>query len=301
MNALFGIEASNEYRRDTVMTSSGIAFEGSFGICNKPKNPKAWYQFGQRIVGWSRIMQICFMLLVEPYIETIVNGDTDSVKFVARDSSLQAVRETLDVLSQSIDKAKADVCARVKMAYPPLFDSLDNIGHYELEFTTKQFCASWNKAYVSREIDKRTGKPEYNFTIAGVPTKRRSNANSCFIGINGYAMRLEKLGYSFEQVCSLLLGYNVTLGHDIILMNGRRFPEWGETFSEKVTDYKGDTYLVAEPCALALYPMGKTINDTSSADNAANAKIARSNNPNVNLDNLIVHAHGITDIGGFFE
>ena len=288
LNALFGIEASNEYRRDTVLDDTGISFSGEFGICNAPKNPKAWYQFGQRIVGWSRIMQICFMQLVRPHVKAIVNGDTDSVKFIAEDARIKEIMRALDMLSCAIYNAKDDTCKRVKAAYPSLYDKLEYIGHYELEFQSKRFCASWNKAYCV--LDENG----FGFTLAGVPTRKRENAFSCFIGINGYADRLYRMGWSFADVCNLLLGYNVTLAYDVTLMNGRRFPDWGETYFSHVTDYLGEESVVAEPASLALYPMGKTLNDTSSADNLNNMHIALDNNPHVNIEPLIIHAHGIT-------
>jgi hypothetical protein len=94
----------------------------------------------------------------------------------------------------------------------------------------------------------------------------------------------------------LLLGYNVTLANDIIRMNARSFPKWGEGFFGRVTDYQGNSALVAEPAALALYPMGKTINDTANEDNHINCVYAKRNNPGVNTENVIVTAGGIFDL-----
>lgn len=296
LNALFGIEASNEYRRDTVLTADGIGFTGGFGLQNAPKNPKAWYQFGQRIVGWSRIAQVCAMLLMKDDIATIINGDTDSVKVLSDVSSLQAITEDLQALGAAIDKGKHKVCARVEESYSQYYDPLDSIGYYVHEFTSECFCASWNKAYCTFGIDKRDGKRHFAFTLAGVPTSRRTNAVSSFIGVNGYADRLYALGWTFEQVCNLLLGYNVTLANDVIRMNARSFPKWGEGFFNRVTDYQGNSALVAEPAALALYPMGKTINDTASEDNRINCTYAKRNNPDVNTQNVIVTAGGIFNL-----
>lgn len=296
MNALFGIEASNEYRRDTIMTDYGIAYDGVFGIENKPKNPKAWYQFGQRIVGWSRIAQLCAMQLCSPYIETIVNGDTDSLKFLVRKDNLGQVNEALEVFAKSVDKAKDNVCKRVKKAYPDYYDELKGIGHYVLEFQAQQFCASWNKAYCMRSLDKRDGKYHYAFTLAGIPTKRRENDNQCFIGVNGLADRFDGLGYSFDEVCNIFLGYNVTYAYDVIRLNSRSFPEWGDICNLDVMDYTGHTSKVCEPCALALYPMSKTVNDTRNKDNHTNMLYAIENNPEVSTEGLFIHSKGITSV-----
>lgn len=294
LNSLFGISCSNSYRRDTVITHTGIEYVGNFGICNAPKTPKVWYQFGQRIVGWSRIAQICAMYLVEPYAKTIINGDTDSIKLVCAENDLPGVQESLQMLSRAVDKGKEFCCTRVRYAYPKQYDPLREIGYYVPEFTTKRFCASWNKAYC---VQDENG---FAFTLAGIPTRKRQNDFSSFIGINGYADRLYKLGWSFADVCNLFLGYNVTFAHDIIKMNARKFPEWESVYFGKVTDYLGNTYNVAEVAALALYPMSKTVNDISSADNRQNMRYALVNNPNVNTVPKIVHASGILDFEGIF-
>lgn len=303
LNAIFGISACNQYRRDTVLDENGISYIGEFGICNAPKNPKVWYQFGQRIVGWSRIAQICAMELIGPYARTIVNGDTDSVKVVCKRDSQDDIAAALKRLSNAIDKAKNIVCARVKRSYPRQYDSLDYIGHYVHEFTSERFCTSWNKAYCTQDIGK-DGKRHFNFTLAGIPTRKRQSKISSFIGVNGYADRLYALGWSFEDICNLLLGYNITYANDVIKLNARRFPEWGENIYMSITDYLGNECKVAEPSALALYPMTKTVNDTLSPENVVNMNYALANNAFVNTRRMLVHAGGIMpldDMGDIFN
>ena len=295
LNAIFGISASNSYRRETVITNEGITYVGEFGICNAPKAPKVWYQFGQRIVGWSRIAQICAMYLVEPYCETIINGDTDSIKLVCDEDKLPDIETQLLRLAFAIDDAKGFVCSRVRCAYHDFYDPLDEIGYYVPEFTTKQFCASWNKAYCEHDENG------FSFTLAGIPTRKRENDYSCFIGLNGFADRFYKLGYSFADVCNLFLGYNVTFAYDVIRMNARKFPEWGEVFTGRVTDAYGQTAYVAEPSALALYPMSKTVNDTETQENRVNMRYALANNPQVNTSAKIVTAKGVIDLEGVFD
>lgn len=290
----FGVNAANEYRRDTVLTSSGIEYEGSFGLCNQPKNPKVWYQFGQRIVGWSRIAQICALKLMDSYADTVINGDTDSLKVVSG-SGMEALDMALKPLHDGIDKAKDDVCSRIKYAYPSLYDELKGIGHYECEFVTDRFCASWNKAYCTHSTGK-DGNRHFAFTLAGIPTRRRESKHSCFIGLNGYADRLYGLGWSYEDICNLFLGYNTTYAHDVIRLNARKFPEWGTSVFQRVTDYKGDTYKVVEPNALALYPMSKTVNDTNSPENMVNMRYALANNAHVNTGRKLVYSGGVLDL-----
>lgn len=287
LNALFGIEACNEYRRDTVLSRNGIEYTGEFGMANAPKQPKAWYQLGQRIVGWSRIAQCIVMMLCHPYVETIVNGDTDSVKFVIKDENLGKVKHALERMDTSIDRAKHDVCSRVRTHYPEMYDSLDGIGHYVLEFDTLKFCASWNKAYCISETDPRDNQEHIRFTLAGVPAKK----------VNKLADSLVKRGWTFADVCDTFLGYNVTYAHDITGLNARAFPEWGSMYVDEVTDYQGHSSKVAEPSALCLYPMAKTVNDTANAENANNMRCALRNRPQVNIEPVIITLDGVKRIG----
>lgn len=297
LNALFGIEACNEFRRATIMSPHGIDYEGEQGICNAPKNPKAWYQFGQRIVGWSRIAQMCIMELMAPEIECIVNGDTDSIKVLARRDAIGRISSKLETYARAVDKAKEDNCKRVKLAYPALFDPLDGIGHYVLEFESERFCASWNKAYCTHDIDKRDGKRKFAFTLAGVPAR---------LGVNACADYLYSNGEAFGDITDKMLGYNVTYAYSMHHLNARSFPEWGDAFDDDVTDYLGNTAHVVEPASLALYPMSKTLNSLTNAENRANFACARENRPTVNYRNLIFHRLGdgsftIKDVGKYGE
>lgn len=294
LNAIFGLSATNQYRRETVLDGFGISYIGEFGICNAPKTNKVWYQFGQRIVGWSRIAQICAMNLVSPFVDTIVNGDTDSIKVICDESNLPRINDALNDLGAAIDIGKEFVCSRVRAAFPDMYDSLDEIGYYVPEFQVKRFCASWNKAYCLQD------EKGFSFTLAGIPTRKRENELSAFIGINGLADRFYSLGMTFDEIANLFLGYNVTYANDVIRMNGRRFPEWSDIFSGKVTDYLGNVSRVTEPYSLALYPMSKTVNDTSSSDNAANMRYAVENNPNVNIENKIIYSGGVLDMGDIY-
>ena len=282
LNALFGIEASNEYRRDTVLTSDGIDYEGPFGVVNSPKHPKAFYQFGQRVVGWSRVAQCLVMMLAYPYASTCINGDTDSIKFVVDDGNIEKLEKALGELGKAIDRAKATVCARVKRCYPQVYNPLDGIGYYIREFETEQFCAAWNKSYVMADDAGRL-----RFTIAGLPSRH----------IDELANDLQAQGWDFARICGIFLGYNVTYSHDITGLNARWFPGWGDMCDAQITDYQGITSHVQEPYALCLYPMIKTINDTQRPDNAVNMRRALENNPDVNIEPLIIGKDGTYRLG----
>lgn len=285
LNSIFGISVCNEYRREAVLGADGIEYRGEFGICNKPKNPKVWYQFGQRIVGWSRIAQICAIELIMLHANELINGDTDSVKVLVKKDKLEDIERELGKLGAAIDAGKMSVCKRTELAYPKLYDKLEYIGYYVREFTVERFCASWNKAYC---VQDENG---FDFTLAGIPTKRRG----AFEGVNGFADGLYEKGWGFPDICDLLLGYNVTYAHDILRLNARSFPRWGDMVFLNVTDYQGDTCRVAEPAALALYPMSKTVNDTSNVENRENMAYARRNRSSVNTVRKIITSKGIID------
>lgn len=299
LNSLFGIEASNEYRRDTILGAAGIEYTGEIGIANGPKNPKAWYQYGQRIVGWSRIAQICVMELLRSHIDGIINGDTDSIKVLCDSDKLPDVERALSRLGRAIDQGKADNCARVKKVYPEQYDVLNGIGHYVLEDVEERFCAAWNKAYAAQDE-----KGRISFTLAGVPTRdiQRKNADGKLETVkrrlDGLATDLAANGAKFGEITDILLGYNVTFAPDITGLNARKFPEWGDLVNERVTDYRGMTSRVVEPAALALYPMAKTIGSTDFRDNRGNLKYAQANRPSVNVEPVIVTGNGIVRIGG---
>lgn len=296
LNAIFGISCSNQFRRPTVLTNSGITYTGEFGIVNAPKTPKVWYQFGQRIVGWSRIAQICAMELVMEHADTIINGDTDSIKVLCDLDELPNISKKLGILSNAIDKGKHEVCTRVRSAYPKLYDPLEEIGYYVQEFDADRFCASWNKAYAMQQVDKRDNKRHFSFTMAGIPTRRRTTKLSSFLGVNGLADRLYSLGWSFADVVNVFLGFNVTYAYDVLRLNGRTFPQWADGVMLDITDYRGETSRVVQPAALALNPMAKTINDTSIPENAVNMAQAIQNNPDVSTTRKLIYAGGVLDL-----
>jgi hypothetical protein len=137
--------------------------------------------------------------------------------------------------------------------------------------------------------------------LAGIPTRRRENDSQSFIGLNGFADRLHALGMSYDEICNLFLGYNTTFANDVIKLNARKFPEWKSCTFYRITDYLGNVSTVSEPCALALYPMSKTVNDTSSRDNAVNLRYALENNPNVNFSKKLVFSGGVLDLEGVLD
>ena len=281
------IEATNEARQDFEICQDGLRLTGIPGMENYPENPKCWYQFGQRIVGWSRIAQHVAMQIVYPYVDSIICGDTDSFKLYLSGENANEIDAQLSKLSNAIDNAKKKVCSRVEARFSDYHDSLDGIGHYVSEGEYESFSASWNKSYIGIQDGR------IHMTLAGVPTSRGESS------IEFFGEELMRYGADFDSVASLLIGYNVTFDYSLTLLNGKKHPKWGEFFSGYVTDYLGNRTFVNEPMALAIYPEPKTIGNTEQYENACNLECALENNPLVNHEPVFLrYANRIEVIDG---
>lgn len=284
LNSLFGIEATNECRRDFVMGSDGLELTGTDGLHNMPKSPKCNYQFGQRIVGWSRVAQVVIMELVAPYVANIICGDTDSIKLYYPAENANKIERALKRHAKALDKAKQNVCARVRYSYKAIYDDLAGIGHYVFDGSYNAFCASWNKCYLALTDSG------IHATIAGVPTSRR---NELYGSFDDFCNELMREGMPFEEVASLMIGYNVTVDHSLTKLNARVHPRsFGQLLHVELNDYLGKHYDVIAPRALALYPTVKTLGDTTNKANARNMAIALTNNPRVNISPVWVKWRG---------
>ena len=245
-----------------------------------PNSPKCFYQYGARIVGWSRVAQVVVMELIAPYIENIICGDTDSLKLYFKAENINKIELELKKHARALDKAKKQVCARVKYSYPAYFDELEGIGHYVYDGEYQAFSASWNKSYIGL-VDGKC-----KLTIAGVPTSR---SNELCGSYNDFCDNLAKNGLSFDEIASLAIGYNVTIHSNITKLNARVHPKvFGEWYEGDVIDYLGNKAHVRAPAALALHPGIKTIGDTGFFDNNFNMEIAKQNNPMLNIEPILL-------------
>lgn len=275
LNSLYGIEVTNEARPDQrIERRAGICRDPETGIDDMPKFSKAWYQFGQRVAGWSRIAQVVTILLVAEQCEGIICGDTDSIKMLARKSKKNDIDNALNAYHLALDKAKKSTCKRVERGYPAFFDALEGIGHYELEFMASRFFLAWTKAYM------HDASGNAKITLAGIPTGKGEHS------LNKLANELLDV-LEWDEVCEQLLGYNVTLGSGITELNGRATPEFGAWFDGEVD---GDA--VSEPSAVAIFPEPKTIGGTLEPENARNSVISLRNNPNVSIEPTLIDWHG---------
>ena len=274
LNGLFGIEATNEAKRDLVLTEDGIQYTGLEGAGNLPKMTKAWYQFGQRIVGWSRVAQHIVLQGLSRCCEDVINGDTDSIKVSGIDR--ERAKSFLESYGNALDRAKTRVMERVRRCFPSRYDELKGIGHYELESVYPRFYSAWNKSYCARDNEGR-----YHITLAGVPTDRRNADNG---SLEDVCADLERQGMTFQQVCGCVLGYNATYSPKITKLNMRTLPKWASRFEGTVTDWRGDTWSVSAPRAIGIAPMAKTVGGFSNSDNRENAKRTARNNSHLMIE-----------------
>ena len=251
----------------------GFKLVGNDGLHNMPPSPKCFYQFGQRIVGWSRVAQTVTMELIAPYVENVICGDTDSIKIYIRNDNEAHLERALSRHAKALDKAKKSVCARVRRCYPAMYDELDGIGHYVLDGSYEGFYAAWNKAYIGLSGGKCKA------TIAGIPTNRRHDGNNSYNDLCDWLTG--QVG--FERACSIALGYNVSLDHSLTKLNARIHPQWCDYIEKDIEDYLGNVSHVKAPSVMALHPMVKVLGDTTNPENARNSQIAKVNNPAVNL------------------
>lgn len=264
LNALYGIEITNEARPDQkLVPRGGIVDEPELGVKDMPSLSKTWYQFGQRVVGWSRIAQVINILLIKDYCEGIICGDTDSLKVLVKRKEVNNVKSMLKTYANALTRAKTLVCDRVKRNYPQHYDEMEGIGGYENEFETTRFYAAWNKAYML----ERDGKAEV--VIAGIPTDK---------GETSYEKLANELleVCTWGEVCGQLLGYNITIGYGVTSLNDKVVPEFGTWFDDDV-----DGVRVNEPAMIAICPDPRTIGGTLEPENRRNSVIALGNNADI--------------------
>lgn len=273
LNALYGIEITDESKRDMLIDDDGIVYTGSPGADNLPSTCKAWYQFGQRVVGWSRVAQTLVMMLLGD-AGRIVNGDTDSVKILAKIGDMRGRVRNLERYSRAVDEARSRVCARVMRQYPDKVHDLTGIGHYIEEDEYTRFYSAWNKSYI---VDG------YHMTIAGVPVTKRDENGSLEDWAREYAET-----HSWGQTCGQVLGYNTCIDASITKLNVRVLPKWASMFDGDVIDWRGDTAHVHEPRAIGLFPMAKVIGGYDNVENVANALVSERHNRDLRTDERVL-------------
>lgn len=278
LNSLYGIEATNEAKNKIEITKDGLICGEYKGCENLPKNPKAWFQYGSHIVGFSRIHQIIFIELLKDKVDAFICGDTDSHKIYTClcESDIDLL---LKPLHDACDKAQFECTERARKIAD--WFPMVGLGYYECEGIADEFMAAWNKAYIQLSHDV------IDITLAGVPCNAKfhnSDGSVTDRSYNRLANTLYESGMPFHKIAEVLLGYNVTISYEVTGLNQRDFPEWG-----KIDE-------CGEPRAIRLYRMDKKIGDTNKQDNYLNMLKAESNNSLINTRDIYITWNGDTPV-----
>ena len=271
LNALYGIEATNEAKNDILLTKDGYIVGDYKGVDGLPRNPKAWYQYGTHIVGWSRVHQIIFMELLKDVVDVFICGDTDSHKIYTKASKndIETLLKPLhDASTISIERC-TERARKIKDWYP-----MDGLGYYECEGECDKFMAGWNKSYV------QLSHGEIDITLAGIPCDNKFRLADGRIVDHSYNRAINLLynsGWTFEKLAITFVGYNVCVTHNITGLNNRKIPKWASF----------DT-VTGEPSSVFIYPMMKVLGDTCYKPNAINFGYAKNNNSDIDSHTTII-------------
>lgn len=222
LNSLYGIEATNEARPTCIIDTDGIDVSNEVGVGNLPNNPKAWYQMGQRVSGWGRVVQVVNIMLCDSVGCDLICGDTDSIKILVDENELENVVGALSVYGDAYRKAYRFVCKRVVEHYQADVSELEQIGEYSLEYVTKLFYSGSMKQYIYLDEDGKLVTK-----IAGMRTKIDGFDNSYSDLANELLKR-----HAFADVCKLLMGFNVRIDERIAKNFAIDFPDFGSRNEE---------------------------------------------------------------------
>ena len=117
---------------------------------------------------------------------------------------------------------------------------------------------AWNKCRVSYDAQGKS-----HVTAAGISRPKGSYT------IENLVNDLSSIR-SFEEVAPMILSYNTLIGHDICHMLQRTHPSIEDMIDDDITDYLGHKSHVTAYEAIALYPSGREIGETSKRANAEN-------------------------------
>lgn len=282
-NGIYGTQAMDEVRceytsdlegellinRETVPTPENYDDRA-------PDNSKVFYQYGMRIVGWSRVQLVLAMeLLYKRFGEKcrITGGDTDSIKAsLAPDITNEMLLDALKPLHDATTKSINWCTERARSLFPRFASSLKAVGTFDIEDCGgapryAQHVEFWNKARASLDVDGKV-----HLTCAGVSALKGA-ANADYV-IESFM----KKGMSFEKACGLVLGYGSFLTNDVCHMLQRVRPNVSDIIEEPVTDYLGHTCMVESHQSIALYDCGRLLGAATERANVSSINYQQAHN-----------------------
>ena len=279
-NGIYGTQAQDVMKADYRVTETGELEVDKATVCTpenfakkRPKTPRVLYTYGMRIVAGSRMHLVIAMMLIYRRFGnrvTVTGGDTDSLKIsCANDVTDAELLDALEPLHTAIENAINLTMRRVRNTAPDLASTLDHIGKFEVENcggTTRyaEHVELWNKARVSLDMSGRV-----HVTCAGLP--RPDGVYT----IEDCIEDIMRMGHGFAETIRSVLGYDVLVDYEICHTLQRNRPHVWDRYVGTVTDYRGATYHVDAPEAIALYPSGRWLGESDKQANGENLAYMR--------------------------
>lgn len=274
-NGIYGTQAQDVMKADYHVTENGELEVDKTTVCTpenfaekRPKTPRVLYTYGMRIVAGSRMHLLIAMMLIYRHFgerATVTGGDTDSLKISCdHDVSDMELLKALEPLHTAIENAINITMRRVRNTAFDLASTLEHIGKFEIEAcggTTRyvEHMELWNKARISLDSGGRV-----HVTCAGLP--RPAGVYT----IEDFIADVMRTGHGFTETVQMSLGYDVLVDYEICHTLQRNRPHvWGR-YVGTVTDYRGATYHVDVPEAIALYPSGRWLGESDKQANEEN-------------------------------
>lgn len=279
-NGIYGTMAQDMWKPQYVIENGAIHVDKST-VANpdnfkrlSPKNPKVLYSYGARIVGGSRLHLVLAIILLYRALGGrvhVTGGDTDSLKVACdQDVTDDDLRQALDPIAKASRAGIDRASERARRLFPTIASTLDGVGSFDIESCDSQgrtrydyHMEAWNKTRVSIDYDGCV-----HVTAAGLPRPE---------GMYTFENAIADFCKSDtpEHVLPTVLGYNVFIYPALAFELQRAQQTPGSVFDYDVTDYKGDTYHVKTPEAIALYSVGRWLGSLGEAGNAANVEFLR--------------------------
>lgn len=279
-NGIYGTQAQDIMKADYRVTETGELEVDKATVCTpenfvkkRPKTPRVLYTYGMRIVAGSRMHLVIAMMLIYRRFGnrvTVTGGDTDSLKISCADDVTDAeLLDALEPLHSAIENAINLTMRRVRNTAPDMASTLDHIGKFEVEDcggTTRyaEHVELWNKARVSLDMSGRV-----HVTCAGLP--RPDGVYT----IEDCIEDIMSMNHGFAETVRSALGYDVLVDYEICHTLQRKRPHVWDRYVGTVTDYRGATYHVDAPEAIALYPSGRWLGESDKQANGENLTYLR--------------------------
>lgn len=279
-NGIYGTQAQDVMKADYRVTETGELEVDKTTVCTpenfakkRPKTPRVLYTYGMRIVAGSRMHLLIAMMLIYRHFGarvSVTGGDTDSLKISCdNDVSDAELLDALKPLHNAIENAINRTMRRVRNTAADMASTLDHIGKFEVEdcggaTRYAEHMELWNKARVSLDRNGRV-----HVTCAGLP--RPDGVYT----IEDFIADLMHAGHGFREAVQISLGYDVLVDYEICHTLQRNRPHVCGRYVGTVTDYRGATYHVDTPEAIALYPSGRWLGESDKQANGENLTYIR--------------------------